>query len=419
MKNLIITVYIRNEVIRLKNGLAPVYFKLKINDTIATLPANVFVNAIRWEHTDKFTKKKRDNEEIQIRLYIDEQIKALNKIEDKFIEQGITYTAEMIKNRILKQDADSVGKFKTLADAFLFHKNYFMDLVAKGEMKKASHKKYRSVETHVTEFIKAKHKQQEFLVGNLNNEFQKALHLYLSGVPSLGKKNTVSKYIILFRRVIRLVTDEGWLKTYPLVDYTIKREKPTKPDVLTVAELQKMINEDYEDAKLNKVRDFFLFQIMTGLAYTDLISLEKKHITKSGLNTIIIKEREKTGVTSTILVQDLALEILERWAGKNETNRERCFPYISNKEYNLFIKVAAKLVGITKNVTTHLARHTYGCLLVQNNVDQKAQQNAMGHSRPEQTAQYARMFAPQVVQEQKKMDGIFTNPSVKHLKRAV
>jgi site-specific recombinase XerD len=417
MKNLIITVYIKDEPSRLKDGKAPVYFKLRTDNIKSTFPANVYVDAKRWKHTNKFTEKKRDSGEITVRDYLNDLISKLNDIEDDFIKAGITYTAQMIKNRILEKDAESLAKNKTLSEAFEFHKNYFMDLVAKGELKKNSYKKYRSVETYINKFITEKHSQTEFPLSNIDNAFQKAFHLYLTGQPKLGEKNTIGKYITLFRCVIKVVTDEGWLKEYPLVDYRMTREKPKKPDVLTVEELQLLIQKDYEDEKLNRVRDYYLFQNMSGLAYADLISLEEIHIVQVGSDYVIMKDREKTDVTATIKLQPEAIEVIKKYAGKNEKNPERCFPYISNKEYNIYVKVCAKLVGIKKHITTHLARHTFGCLMVLNGVDPKARQLAMGHSRQQQTDLYARMFAPQVVNEQNKMDGTFANRSNKHLKK--
>ena len=44
MKNLVVTIYVKNEPSRLKDGKAPVYFKLKANNTITTFPANCYVD---------------------------------------------------------------------------------------------------------------------------------------------------------------------------------------------------------------------------------------------------------------------------------------------------------------------------------------------------------------------------------------
>jgi len=424
MKNLIVTVYIKKEKNRLKaDGSAPVYFKIKVNNTISYLSANVSVNPERWEHTDKFTKRKMDLNEKEVSIYLNSQVKELNKIEDDFIEKNISYTAEMIKNRILGRDCESLYKNKTISDAFQYHKEYFMDLAVKGEREKASYKKYRSLEKHLTDFVKKKYNQNEYLLSNIDNAFQKSFHTYLSGLPKLTAKNSVIKYIILFRCVIQLLTDEGWLKKYPLIDYEMQRE-PTNPTALTLDEVRLLINKNFEDEKLNRIKDYYLFVCMTGLSYIDLISLETSHINRLGSDMILSKQRVKTkkrmNTVATVLLQPEAIDILDKYAGQNNNNPERCFPYISNKEYNIYIKVVAKLVGITKNLTTHTARHTMGCLMVLKGVDPKARQLAMGHSRPNQTDLYARMFTPQVVEEQTKMDGTFApNPSKEHLKKAV
>ena len=80
-------------------------------------------------------------------------------------------------------------------------------------------------------FVETKYNQKDFQLDNLDNKFQEGFHLYLSG--ALGKKNTASKYITLFRSVIKLVSVEGWIKKYPFIDYKMKRDTPTRYDVLT------------------------------------------------------------------------------------------------------------------------------------------------------------------------------------------
>ena len=416
MKNLTISLYPRNEASRLKEGKAPIFIQLKCNGTKTNFPANVYVDVERWNHTNKFTEKKRTTDELDIREYLNDLTKQLNKIEEGFIEAGTSYTAEMIKNRILAKDAESISKQKTVDDAFLLHETHFKDQCKKGELKLNSYKKYRSMKFYLDKFIKEKHNQTSFLLENLNNDFQKQFHTFLSSQSKLTKKNTVIKYLVLFRSVIQLVVNEGWLKEYPFINYELKREKTKNPDVLTLAEIQTIMLKDYRDSKLNKIKDYFLFQVMTGLAYCDMIALEEQDIITIGDKQIISTERMKTGVTATVLLQPQAIEILERWKGKNEKHPERCFPYISNKEYNVFLKDIASMVDIKKNITSHLARHTFGCLMVQSGIDFKAIQLAMGHSRLQQTEHYAKMFAPQVINEQSKMNDLF-NPSKKYLKR--
>ena len=47
----------------------------------------------------------------------------------------------------------------------------------------------------------------------------------------------------------------------------------------------------------------------------------------------------------------------------------------------LMLKKYTKLVGIERNITPHMFRHTYATLLMKNDINQKAVAAALGHSK--------------------------------------
>lgn len=79
-------------------------------------------------------------------------------------------------------------------------------------------------------------------------------------------------------------------------------------------------------------------------------------------NLWIIKKRHKTKVTSNIRLLDIPKAILNKYEGKLKNGQ--LLPVISNQKMNDYLKEIAVLCGIDKNITFHLARHTYATTII-------------------------------------------------------
>ena len=71
---------------------------------------------------------------------------------------------------------------------------------------------------------------------------------------------------------------------------------------------------------------------------------------------------------------------------------------MTNQCYNRYLKVLGDLCGLRQNITTHLGRHTYACILLNNGVDMKTISKSLGHSSMKVTESvYAQMNNQTVV----------------------
>ena len=84
-------------------------------------------------------------------------------------------------------------------------------------------------------------------------------------IPAMTKLKTV----IMFAR------DNNKLQANPFANIKITRkEKPV--EFLTSEEVKQIESKVFDSDRLTKVRDLFLFQCYTGLAYTDMARLKKE-----------------------------------------------------------------------------------------------------------------------------------------------
>ncbi|WP_317172034.1 site-specific integrase [Flavobacterium pokkalii] len=156
-----------------------------------------------------------------------------------------------------------------------------------------------------------------------------------------------------------------------------------------MAELEK---HQFSIDRLNTVRDIFVFQCYTGLAYIDAFQLKRADI-KDGVdgNQWILYERQKTNSTARIPLLPKAIKILEKYKDHPLClKRGTVLPVSSNQKMNEYLKEIAELCGFPFTLNTHMARRTFGSTItLNNNVPINVVKEMLGHSSVKQTEAYA------------------------------
>ena len=99
----------------------------------------------------------------------------------------------------------------------------------------------------------------------------------------------------------------------------------------------------------------------------------------------IVKPRQKTKIISHIPLLPIAKELWEKYDYK--------LPVLTNQKYNSYLKELADVCGINKNFHSHLARHTFATILLNNGVDMVSVSKILGHSNSRITEKtYAQMM---------------------------
>lgn len=169
--------------------------------------------------------------------------------------------------------------------------------------------------------------------------------------------------------------NEGYIKRNPYKWLRIEKEK-------TKGSLEKYLTKDEFAAirnlcgltkSLERVRDLFVFQTYTCMAYVDLMAFKPCDIqTDAKGRCMYVANRGKTNVEFTILLLPPALEILNRYDYR--------LPVISNEKYNDYLKIIAHMARIDKPISSHWARHTGATLLLNAGVDMEIVAKVLGHS---------------------------------------
>lgn len=158
----------------------------------------------------------------------------------------------------------------------------------------------------------------------------------------------------------------------------------TREEFLTLSEINQIIKCDLSSKKhLELTRNMFLFSCYTGMRFSDVVALKKGNY-KDG---IISLKQVKTNVDLKIPVNVQAKKIICKFYNQREDD-ESIFPLIENQTVNRYLKKIGGIAEIKKTLHFHLARHTFGTTLLNNNVNAFYISKMMGHKKLSQTYSY-------------------------------
>ena len=150
--------------------------------------------------------------------------------------------------------------------------------------------------------------------------------------------------------------------------------------------------------QLAMARDLFVFQMYTGLSYSDTQAFDIKNYKRIGGKWRIIAERIKTGVPYVNQLLPPAVDVLERYDMQT--------PKILNVKYNAALKTLGAAVGITTPLHSHLARHTFATWALRNGVKIENLSKMLGHTTIKQTQRYAKVLAQSVHEDFEMMEKV-------------
>ncbi|SHH43394.1 Site-specific recombinase XerD [Fibrobacter sp. UWH9] len=139
------------------------------------------------------------------------------------------------------------------------------------------------------------------------------------------------------------------------------------------------------------VKQAFLFACFTGLRESDIYGLLHSNITNNILEVLMKKTKE----TIRIPLSKNALKFLPA----KTSSEPLVFPSLpkSVSHLNRIIRRWARDAGVGRwrQISMHIARHTFACLLAQNGADLYLVQNLLGHRKIETTLIYAKCVMSQ------------------------
>ena len=367
--------------------MANIYLRITVNSRRSELSIRRKIDVNKW-NTSAGKAKGYSEEAQKINQYIDLIQNKIYDIHQSFIKNDKPFSAELIRKYYLGVNDEA----KMLLEIFENHNSQVEKLVGK-DFAAGTLERYKTAKSHLEKFINKEYTLNDIPVKDVDHKFITGLEYYLKSERNCSH-NTTIKYITNFKKIIRIAYANDWITKDPFFNWKA-RLKIVDREFLTEEEIQKMVEKNLHGNRLDQVKDIFIFSCFTGFAYADVkkLSLDDVVIGIDGERWINTK-RTKTDTRSNIPILPSVAAILEKYKEHPDVaNGHRLLPVLSNQKMNAYLKEIADLCGITKNLTFHLARHTFATTVtLTNGVPIESVSKMLGHKSLKTTQHYAKIL---------------------------
>lgn len=378
-----------------EDGRAPIYVRITVDGRRAEISLNRKAPIGEW-NTKCNCMVGNTPEAFSINQQISKVRNEIYRHYQRLSENGDYVTSIQLRDAYLGKDK----KQKMVLAIFEDHNDQIEALVGQ-EYSAGTLERYRTAKKHVGDFIRWEYKVEDLPIQNVDHRFITRFEFYLKSQRKCGHNSTL-KYISNFKKIVRIAFANDWIKKDPFLHWKA-RLKIVDREFLTEKELQTMLEKNFGVERLEQVRDIFIFCCFTGLAYADVQKLSKSDIVVSLNGDRWIKtKRTKTKTRSNIPILPTAEFILQKYEFHPEISEGKLLPVLSNQKMNGYLKEIGDLCKIKKNLTFHLARHTFATTVtLQNGVPIESVSKMLGHTSVRTTQHYAKILDLKVSEDMK------------------
>ncbi|WP_026451498.1 site-specific integrase [Aequorivita capsosiphonis] len=366
---------------------APIYARITVNGKRSEFSIKRKVLLEKWSSVAGKIKG-TSSEARELNRYMNAIQNKIYRIQEDLTENGDLITAKRIKNSYLGKDKTH----KMLLEIFQEHNDKVESLIGK-DFAAGTAERYKTARKHVEEYIIMEYHVKDVPVSDVDHKFISGLEYYLKTTRNCAH-NTAIKYITNFKKIIRIAYANDWITKDPFTNWKA-RLKIVDREFLTVGEIQAMVEKELHTERLDQVKDIFIFCCFTGLAYSDVKKLSSNNVVIGIDGGKWIKiNRSKTDTRSNIPILPTAEAILAKYAEDSEVQKNHVLlPVLSNQKMNAYLKEIADLCKINKNLTFHLARHTFATTVtLSNGVPIESVSKMLGHKSLKTTQHYAKIL---------------------------
>lgn len=377
-----------------KKGEAPVFMRLTINGERADASIKRFIEPHAWNSAKgKANEKSRGGKDLN--LYLDAISANILRIQRDFELDKKEVSAQIILNRYLgKEQSDR----HTLMEVFRAH-NEKCRALSGISLAPGTVIRYETTLRLTEEFLQKSYQKEDCYLDEVTNQFIEDFEFFLKTVRRCCH-NTTTKYLLNFKKIIRIALAKGWMKKDPFAQVHFHFE-PVEREFLEKQELKVLLNKEITITRLAQVRDIFCFCCLTGLAFMDVQQLKPEHLVADIHGKIWIrKARQKTKNMCNIPLLDEAQKILDRYKEHPYCQTHGVLlPVCSNQKMNSYLKELADICGIRKNLSTHCARHTFATLTLASGATIDNVAKMLGHANVNMTRRYAKVLDSSIMRD--------------------
>lgn len=205
-----------------------------------------------------------------------------------------------------------------------------------------------------------------------------------SSKTTLSQNSAVS-YFNKVKAAMKQAYKDGYLQSDLNAKVDCIKTQQTVKITLTIEELNRLAKTEIENTLLRRAS---LFIAMTGLPFKEMQNLKWGDIdVTESFGIRITMVRQKTNQPYYLYISNQAYELL----GERNSSEDKPFGELNDRDRYYYFPLWLAKAGITKEITFHDLRHTYGCLQIDLGTDLYTLQGQMNHASPKDTAGYGKI----------------------------
>ena len=375
------------------DGKAPIVTRIIVNGEMAHFSTQQSVDPTRWD-----TKANRTygltQDDKTINAVLDEIKSSLFRHYYDMQAKGESISALKLKNKLCSTEEKPIKSTMDLFDKFITE---YAELVKARDYGKEALIRYKICKNRVQEFLKDEMHANDISIDAINKRLLDKFYLWNRKTYKIGN-NTAIHFMHKFSTVYKMAWDYGWVTGNPFHMLNLRKDR-TERAYLTIDELERLANKEFSSERLERMRDIFLFSCYTGLAYIDVKTLTTDNLVqKADGKWWIVTKRTKTEVPVNVPLLEIPMRLIKKYEPLRKGNL--VFPVYSNQKSNDYLKEIAALCDIHKDVTFHVARHTFATTVtLENGVPIESVSKMLGHTNVQTTQIYARITERKINQD--------------------
>lgn len=331
------------------DGKAPVMGRITVNGTIAQFSCKLNVKPALWDTkanraSGKSIEAQKINRKLDnIRTQIGKQYQRISD-KDNFV------SAEKIKNAYLGF-GEEYRTLLSIADEFY---EQYAKRVGK-DRTEGSYEQLLINRKRMVMFLRERYNLSDIPIREIEPQFIEDYYAYLLEERKLAG-STLLTAITKLKQIMLIAQRKGYVQVNPFAGFRFKVRTRDR-GYLTEDELHRFMTVELRLYKQRQVRDIFVFCCFTGLAYSDVKKLTFDDIQTSFDGELwLIAKRKKTNATFYVKLLPVAKELIEQY--RKVAKNRFVFPVPNDTDnMNRTLRRIAKQAGITKWISSHMARH--------------------------------------------------------------
>lgn len=343
----------------------------------------------QW-HDKRYIVNSLDSDELNERLFLCKE--KIDSYFNSLMEKGITFSWDDFDTFLKRMDTSTSSET-------------FIDYVARrieerNDIKPSTKANHRKLLTSLDEFGKILY-FSDLTKSNVADYYNFLLgkEVIIQGKVQKLKLTTTSSYMKFLKVYINDAIQHDKLDKNPCNGLKVKRGSAENGRWLSLEELSRIENIENIPSSLKIIRDLFLIQCYTGMAYTDLMDFSPEKLTEIDGVTVLSGKRKKSGESYVTVIYPTLKNLLDKYNYN--------IPKRTNQSYNRALKVLSMACNIDKPLATHWARRTCGMLMLNKGYSIEVVAKVLGHSDIKTTQQcYAKILDRTVIDSFKKIENV-------------